>query len=100
MVNRILVGGFAAALAGAAMLAISSAPASAFTLTSPSLEQPVAAADINMFGATGTAVGGCRRGWGWGRPGWGPGLGPGLGLAPSSLRWVTTAWGPRWRCWW
>ena len=46
MVNRILVGGFAAALAGAAMLAISSAPASAFTLTSPSLEQPVAAADI------------------------------------------------------
>ena len=47
MVNRILVGGFAAALAGAAMLAISSAPASAFTLTSPSLEQPVAAADID-----------------------------------------------------
>jgi len=47
MANRILVGGFAAALAGAAMLAISSAPASAFTLTSPSLEAPVAGANID-----------------------------------------------------
>ena len=46
MVKRILICGFAAVLAGAAMLAISSAPASAFSLTSPSLERPVAAADI------------------------------------------------------
>jgi hypothetical protein len=47
MVNRILVGGFAAALAGVAMLAISSAPASAFTLASPSLEAPVAGANVD-----------------------------------------------------
>jgi hypothetical protein len=47
MVNRILVGGFAAALAGAAMLAISSAPAAAFTLASPSLAPPVAAGNVD-----------------------------------------------------
>ena len=47
MVNRIMVGGFAAALAGAAMLAISSAPASAFTLASPSLAAPVAGANVD-----------------------------------------------------
>jgi hypothetical protein len=47
MVNRVLVGGLAAAAAGAAMLAISSAPASAFTLASPSLESPVAGADVD-----------------------------------------------------
>ena len=70
MVNRILVGGFAAALAGAAMLAISSAPASAFTLTSPSLEPPVAAPMSNMSGGTRlgllapAAVGATASGWG------------------------------------
>jgi hypothetical protein len=69
MVNRILVGGFAAALAGAAMLAISSAPASAFTLASPSLEAPVAGANVDKVW------------WDrWGRwhpnhPYWGPGWG-------------------------
>jgi hypothetical protein len=69
MVNRILVGGFAAALAGAAMLAISSAPASAFTLTSPSLERPVAAADITHVWCHWNCGGwGYHRGWG---PGWG-----------------------------
>ena len=69
MVDRILVGGFAAALAGAAMLAISSAPASAFTLASPSLEAPVAGANVDKVW------------WDrWGRwhpnhPYWGPGWG-------------------------
>jgi hypothetical protein len=65
MVNRILVGGFAAALAGAAMLAISSAPASAFTLTSPSLAPPITASHID------------RVCWQQGHPGpcWGPGWG-------------------------
>ena len=43
---RILPGGAIAALAGAAMLALSSAPSPAFTLSSASLERPVAAADI------------------------------------------------------
>ena len=47
MVNRILVGGFVAAVAGAAMVAISSVPASAFTLSSPSLEAPVAGANVD-----------------------------------------------------
>ena len=68
MVKRILICGFAAALAGAAMLAISSAPASAFSLTSPSLERPVAAADIQHVWCH------WNCGWGWHpHPGWGPG---------------------------
>jgi len=46
-VNRILVGGFAAAVAGAAMVAISSVPASAFTLSSPSLAPPITASHID-----------------------------------------------------
>ena len=45
MVWRILSGGAIAALAGAAMLALSSGPSSAFMLASPSLERPVAAAN-------------------------------------------------------
>src|SRR5271157_1094895 len=46
MAWRILSGGAIAALAGAAMLAASSDPSPAFTLESPSLETPVAAAGI------------------------------------------------------
>ena len=81
MVNRILVGGFAAALAGAAMLAISSAPAAAFTLASPSLQAPVAGANIDKVW------------WDhWGRwhpnhPYWGPGPGP-WGWHPHHHCWV------------
>ena len=93
MVNRILVGGFAAALAGAAMLAISSAPASAFTLTSPSLEKPVAAADIQHVWCHWNCGGwGYHHGWG---PGWGPG--PGWGYHHRHCGW--DRWG-HWRCWW
>jgi hypothetical protein len=71
MVNRILVGGFAAALAGAAMLAISSAPASAFTLSSPSLNAPVAGGNVDKvwWDRWGRWHPGPR--WGWG-PGWYP----------------------------
>ena len=67
MVNRILVGGFAAALAGAAMLAISSAPASAFTLASPSLEAPVAHANVDRvwWDRWGRWHPGPRWGWGY-----------------------------------
>ena len=46
MVLRILSRGAIAAVAGATMLAASSVPSSAFTLASPSLEQPVASADV------------------------------------------------------
>ena len=68
MVNRILVGGFAAALAGAAMLAISSAPASAFTLAAPSLAAPVAGANVDKvwWDSWGRWHPGPRWGWGGG----------------------------------
>ncbi len=46
MFTRVLTGGAVAALAGAAMLAISASSASAFTLSSPSLEQPMASSYI------------------------------------------------------
>ena len=82
MVNRILVGGFAAALAGAAMLAISAAPASAFTLASPSLAPQIAAGNVDHV-------------WydRWGRwhpnhPYWGPRWGYGPGWYPHRHCWV------------
>jgi hypothetical protein len=46
MVLRLLSRGAIAAVASATMLAASSAPSLAFTLSSPSLEQPVASADV------------------------------------------------------
>jgi hypothetical protein len=61
MVLRILSGGAIAALAGAAMLALSSVPSSAFTLNAPSLERPVAAAEIETV---------YWRHWGWHHWGW------------------------------
>jgi hypothetical protein len=69
------------------MLAISSAPASAFTLTSPSLEKPVAAADITHVW--------CH----WHCGGWGyhHGWGPGWGWHHRHCGW--DRWG-HWRCWW
>jgi len=85
MANRMLVGGLlAAALAGAGMLAISSAPASAFTLGSPSLAAPVAGANVDKVW------------WDrWGR--WHPGPGPGYwGPGPG---WGPGPWGPHRNCW-
>ncbi len=61
MVSRTLSGGAIAVLAGAAMLALSSGPLSAFTLASPSLERPVAAANIEPV---------YWRHWGWHHWGW------------------------------
>jgi hypothetical protein len=84
-----------AATAGASMLALSMGPASAFTLSSPSLEQPVASAQIDKVwwhggwhgggwrggwhGGWGWRGGWGYRGWGWRGPGWGwrGGWGPG-----------------------
>ncbi len=74
MFTRVLTGGAVAALAGVAMLAISASSASAFTLSSPSIEQPMASSDIDHVWCRGW---GCR-GWGWHRH-WGPGWGPGPG---------------------
>jgi hypothetical protein len=65
-----------ATAAGAAMLALSLSPASAFTLSGPSLERPVASAQIEKVWCNRW---GCHPGWGggwhggWGGPGWGGG---------------------------
>ena len=98
---RILSRKAIAAFAGAAMLAASSAPSPAFTLSAPSLERPVAAADVQSVywhggwhrGWHGGWHGGWHRGWGWRRGwgwhgGWHGGWHRGWG------------WGPAWRCWW
>jgi cytochrome b len=46
MFTRVLIGGGAAALVGVAMLATSTSPSSAFTLSLPSLEQPMASSQV------------------------------------------------------
>jgi hypothetical protein len=87
MLTRNLTGGFAALLAGAAMLAISATSASAFTTSSPSLSVPVAGANIDKVW------------WDrWGRwhpngPGWGPR--PGWGPGPGWRRCWINRWGNR-----
>jgi hypothetical protein len=63
-----------AALAGAAMLALSMGSASAFTLAAPSLEQPMVSAQIEKV----WWHHGWGGGWGW-HHGWGGGWGPGWG---------------------
>jgi hypothetical protein len=76
MVSRIVSGGVLAAIAGAAMLVASSLPSAAFTLSAPSLEQPIASAGVEpvWWDAWGRWH---PNGWGWGwhrpwRPwGWG-----------------------------
>jgi hypothetical protein len=70
-----LAGYSIAAFAGATMLAMSMSPASAFTLSGPSLEQPVASAQIDKVwwrgGGWGWRGGWGYRAWGWRRPIWG-----------------------------
>ena len=100
MVLRILSRGAIAAVAGATMLAASSAPSPAFTLSAPSLDQPVVGADVQSVWWHGGWHrgwhGGWHRGWGWRggwhRYGWGGGWGPryGYGFAPVYHCW----WGP------
>ncbi len=97
---RILSRGAIAAIAGATMLAASSAPSPAFTLSSPSLEQPVVGADVESVWWHGGWHrgwhGGWHRGWGWHR---------GMGWRGG---WHRYGWGgPRYygfgggyRCWW
>ena len=73
------------AIAGAAMLGLSISPASAFTLSGPSLERPVAFAQIDKVwwrgGGWGWRGGGWRGGWGRG-PGWGY---RGYGWGPAAV---------------
>jgi hypothetical protein len=99
MISRIVSGGALAALAGAAMLALTSGPASAFTLSSPSLERPVAAADVEHVWWD--RWGRWHPNWGWGpRWGWGwrPVYRPYYYAGPVRRCWWT-AWGVR-RCQW
>ena len=96
---RSLTGYSIAALAGAAMFALPLSPASAFSLSGPSLEQPIVSAQIDKvwwrggYGYRGGYGwrGGCC-GWGWG---WGLGLGVGLGwsLAVLPYGYSTYWWG-------
>jgi hypothetical protein len=88
---RSLLGYSTAALSGVAMLAASLSPASAFTLSGPSLDRPATAQVENVFwrGGGGWHGGGWRgggwhggwRGGGWG---WGPAAVFG-GLAAGAL---------------
>jgi hypothetical protein len=66
MLSRIVSGGAVAAITGATMLLLSSGPSAAFTLSSPSLEQPLASAGVEP--AYWCRWGRC--GWGWGYHPW------------------------------
>ena len=80
MRSGLISGGIAAALAGATMMiAAASAPASAFTPSSPSLAEPVLAADIEHVWWDRWGRWHPNRPWGWGGvPGTGPLLGSSL----------------------
>lgn len=85
MVSRLVPRGVLAAVAGATlMIAASSAPASAFTLASASLDQPVASSDVQQA-YWGYHHWGWHR-WGWHRWGWHPYWHP--------------YWHPWRHCWW
>ncbi len=63
MLSRSVSRGALAAVVGAAMLASTSVSSNAFTLSSPSLERPIASLGVEH-------VWWGRPGWGWHRP-WG-----------------------------
>ena len=93
MLSRIIPSGALAAVAGATMLLATSGPSAAFTLSSPSLERPVAAIGVepvwwDRWGRW------HPNGWGWGwhRPVYG------FYGAPVRHCWVEP-WGG-WRCTW
>jgi len=73
MFARVLSGGAAAAFAGVAMMAMSATSASAFTLSSPSIEQPMTASHVDhvWYDRWGRWHPNGWRAPGWGyRPGW------------------------------
>ncbi len=101
MLSRFVPGGALAALAGATMLlAASSGPSAAFTLSSPSLERPVAAAGVehvwwDRWGRW------HPNGWGWRAPWrpWGWRGGPyAYGYGPVRHCWIGR-WGYRHCAW-
>jgi hypothetical protein len=70
MLTRIVSGGALPAIAGAAMLLSSYGPSAAFTLSSPSLERPVAAAGVEHVWWDRWGRWHPNR-WGWGYRPWG-----------------------------
>ena len=97
MVSRLLPDRALAALAGAAMMVgVSAGPSSAFTLSSPSLAEPVISADIqnvwwDRWGRW------HPNGWGWG---WRPFYHP-YYWRPIHRPWRRCWWGPwGYRCHW
>jgi len=98
MASRLVPGGVLAALAGAAMMiAASSSPSSAFTLSAPSLEQPVIGADIQQVWWRHHRGYWHPHRWGWG---WRPYYRP-YYWRPYHHPWRRCWWGP-WgrRCRW
>ena len=71
MVSRILSGGALAALAGAAALLLTAAPAPAFTLSSPSLDQPALSSPVQKVWWDRWGRWHPNHPWGWRRWGWG-----------------------------
>jgi hypothetical protein len=95
MRSSLISGGLAAALAGAIMMIVAaSAPASAFTLSSPSLDQPLVSSNIQHV---------WWDRWGRWRPNrrwaWGPNRrwAGGWGWRPGYQAFVSRPWR---RCWW
>ncbi|MBV9289995.1 MAG: hypothetical protein JO288_19645 [Hyphomicrobiales bacterium] len=89
MRSRLIPGSVIAALAGATMtIAASSGPTSAFTLSSPSLAEPVLSADVEQVW------------WDrWGR--WHPNHPWGWGWRPWYRPWYWRPYHHPWRrCWW
>jgi hypothetical protein len=73
MLLRILPGGALAAIAGAGMLFLTAAPSTAFTLSSPSLDQPVVNGQVEKVWWDRWGYWHPNRPWGWRRWGyWGP----------------------------
>jgi len=79
------------------MLAATPVPSNAFTLSSPSLEQPTASFGVEEVWWGRGGWGCCRGGWGWHRP-WGWGWGRHRPWAWGWGRPVRHCWG--WRCTW
>jgi hypothetical protein len=95
MVSNLVPRGLVAALAGATLAVLASTgSSSAFTLSAPSLAQPVAAADVQhvWWDRWGRWHRPWVRRWGWG-PRWG--YGPGWGWGPRYYGYY----GPVRRCW-
>jgi hypothetical protein len=83
MLTRIVLSGALPAIAGAAMLLSSYSPSVAFTLSSPSLEQPVTAAGVEHVWWDRWGRWHPNR-WGWGYHPWG---------------WHPWGWGWHRHCW-